>query len=77
MQVVAIQTHGGLEQLKLEEWPDPVPKSGKVVVDVRACGLNYLDVFVLRGMPGLPVHMPRIPGGDITGTCLLYTSRCV
>jgi alcohol dehydrogenase len=68
MQVVAIQTHGGLEQLKLEEWPDPVPKSGEVVVDVRACGLNYLDVFVLRGMPGLPVHMPRIPGGDITGT---------
>jgi alcohol dehydrogenase len=37
------------------------------VVRVRACGLNYLDVFVRRGMPGLPVHMPRIPGGDIAG----------
>ncbi len=34
---------------------------------MKACGLNYLDVFVLQGMPGLPVAMPRIPGGDIAG----------
>jgi alcohol dehydrogenase len=37
------------------------------VVTVKACGLNYLDIFVLQGMPGLPVTMPRIPGGDISG----------
>jgi alcohol dehydrogenase len=37
------------------------------VVEVKACGLNYLDIFVLQGMPGLPVEMPRIPGGDIAG----------
>jgi alcohol dehydrogenase len=34
---------------------------------VQACGVNYLDVFVRRGMPGLPVEMPRITGGDIAG----------
>jgi alcohol dehydrogenase len=68
VRAIAIQAHGGLEQVKLRtDWPDPVPAAGEAVVDVKACGLNYLDVFVLRGMPGLPVEMPRIPGGDISG----------
>ena len=34
---------------------------------VRACGLNHLDIFVRRGMPGFPVPMPFISGGDIAG----------
>jgi len=68
VRAVAIEAHGGLEQVKLRtDWPDPTPAAGEAVVDVKACGLNYLDVFVLRGMPGLPVEMPRIPGGDISG----------
>jgi alcohol dehydrogenase len=68
VRAIAIQAHGGLEQVKLRtDWPDPMPAAGEAVVDVKACGLNYLDVFVLRGMPGLPVEMPRIPGGDISG----------
>jgi alcohol dehydrogenase len=68
MRAVAIEAHGELEQVKLRtDWPDPTPAAGEAVVDVKACGLNYLDVFVLRGMPGLPVEMPRIPGGDISG----------
>jgi len=68
MRAIAIEAHGGLEQVKLRtDWPDPTPAAGEAVVDVKACGLNYLDVFVLRGMPGLPVEMPRIPGGDISG----------
>ena len=67
MRAVAILAHGGLEQVKPVDWPEPTPGSGQVVVDVKACGLNYLDIFVRRGMPGLRVQMPRIPGGDISG----------
>lgn len=67
MRVVAIQAHGGLEQVRLDDWPEPVAAPGEAVVEVRACGLNYLDIFVRRGMPGLPVQMPRIPGGDVAG----------
>jgi alcohol dehydrogenase len=48
-------------------WPEPTAGGGEAVVEVKACGLNYLDIFVLHGMPGLPVEMPRIPGGDISG----------
>ena len=65
---IAIQAHGGLDQIKLHtDWPEPKAGPGQAVVDVKACGLNYLDIFVLHGMPGLPVEMPRIPGGDVSG----------
>ena len=68
MKAVAIDAHGGLEQVRLRtDWPEPPAGPGQAVVEVKACGLNYLDIFVLHGMPGLPVEMPRIPGGDISG----------
>jgi alcohol dehydrogenase len=68
MRAVVIEAHGDLDRVKLRtDWPEPVAGPGQAVVDVRACGLNYLDIFVLRGMPGLPVEMPRIPGGDLSG----------
>lgn len=68
MRAVVIQAHGGLDQIKLRtDWPEPKAGPGQAVVTVKACGLNYLDIFVRRGMPGLPVQMPRIPGGDISG----------
>jgi alcohol dehydrogenase len=67
MRAVVIHAHGGLDQLKIEDWPDPEPGPGEALIEVKACGLNYLDIFVRRGMPGLPVEMPRIPGGDISG----------
>ena len=68
MRAVAIDAHGGLEQVRLRtDWPEPTAGPGQAVVTVKACGLNYLDIFVLQGMPGLPVKMPRIPGGDISG----------
>jgi alcohol dehydrogenase len=67
MRVVAIQQHGGTEQLKLDQWPVPRAEAGQALVEIEACGLNYMDVFVLHGMPDLPTKMPRIPGGDIAG----------
>lgn len=67
MRVVAIQQHGGVEQMKLDQWPVPTPEPGQALVEVKACGLNYMDVFVLHGMPDLPTKMPRIPGGDVAG----------
>ena len=68
MRASVVKAHGGLDQIALVDWPEPKAGPGQAVVEVAACGLNYLDIFVLRGMPGLPVQMPRIPGGDISGT---------
>ncbi len=67
MKAMVIKAQGGLENLVYDDWPDPVPRPTDVIVRVRACGLNHLDIFVRRGMPGLPVPMPFISGGDIAG----------
>lgn len=67
MKAVVIHEHGGRDKLVYQDVPDPAPAAGEILVRVRAVGLNYLDIFVRRGMPGLPVELPRISGGDIAG----------
>ncbi len=67
MRAAVIHAHGGIEVLRIEDVPSPTVGPGQILVAVKACGLNYLDVFVRRGMPGLPVTFPRITGGDIAG----------
>ena len=67
MKAMVIKAQGGLENLAYDEWPDPVPRAKDVIVRVRACGLNHLDIFVRKGMPGFPVPMPFISGADIAG----------
>lgn len=67
MKAAVIEKQGGIENLVYRDWPDPVPRDGEVLVRVRGCGLNHLDIFVRRGMPGFPVPTPFISGGDIAG----------
>lgn len=68
MKAIVLREHGGFDALSLEPgWPDPVPADDEVVVKVRACALNYHDLFTLRGMPGIKVPMPIIMGLDIAG----------
>ncbi len=51
-----------------EERPTPIPNANQVLVRVRACGLNHLDTWVRRGVPGHTFPLPMIPGSDIAGT---------
>ena len=67
MRAVVIYEHGGRDKLVLDDVPDPTPARGEILLRVKAVGLNYLDVFVRRGMPGLPIDLPRISGGDVAG----------
>jgi alcohol dehydrogenase len=67
MKAAVIEKQGGAENIVWRDWPNPVPAADQVLVRVRACGLNHLDIFVRRGMPGMPVPMPFISGGDIAG----------
>ena len=68
MKAAVIEKQGGVENIVYRDWDDPAPGPGEVIVRVAACGLNHLDIFVRRGMPGFPVPMPFISGGDIAGT---------
>ena len=67
MKAAVIVQQGGVENIVYRDWEDPEPGENDVIVAVRACGLNHLDIFVRRGMPGFPVPMPFISGGDIAG----------
>lgn len=68
MRAVAFYEHGSPEVLEVVDWPDPQPARGQVTIKVEACGLNHLDIFVRRGMPGVDIELPHISGGDIAGT---------
>lgn len=67
MQAVVIREHGGPEVLRLEEMPAPTPRADQVRVAVRAVGLNHLDTWVRRGVPGHKFPLPMIPGCDFSG----------
>lgn len=51
----------------MEDRPRPVPRADEVLVEVRACALNHLDVWVRNGIPGMKLTMPHILGNDISG----------
>jgi alcohol dehydrogenase len=67
MKAVVIERQGSVDNLVHRDWPDPELRAGDVIVAVKAVGMNHLDIFVRRGMPGFPVKMPFISGGDISG----------
>ncbi|MBZ5540539.1 MAG: zinc-binding dehydrogenase [Acidobacteriia bacterium] len=67
MKAVVFQQHGGPEVLQYGDAPEPAPRAGEVLVRVRACALNHLDLWVRGGLPGVPIPLPHIPGSDIAG----------
>ena len=68
MRAMVIREHGGRDALRLEtDVPTPRAGAGQAVVQVHACALNHLDIFVRRGMPGKKTPLPFISGGDIAG----------
>src|SRR5687767_4756352 len=67
MKAVVMRETGGPGVLRLEDMPDPVPGPAEVLVRVRACALNHLDVWTRRGQAGRPVPLPHILGNDIAG----------
>ena len=68
MRAIVIREHGGRDRLQLEQAaPAPGAGVGQAIVRVHACGLNHLDIFVRRGMPGKHTPLPFTSGGDIAG----------
>jgi len=65
MKAVRIHQFGGPEVLTYEDVADPRPRKDEVLVRVRACALNHLDIWVRKGLPG--VKLPHILGSDIAG----------
>jgi NADPH:quinone reductase-like Zn-dependent oxidoreductase len=67
MKALAFHEHGGLDKLRYQDVPDPKIGDGDVLVRVKACALNHLDLFVREGIPGLKLPLPFWSGCDIAG----------
>jgi NADPH:quinone reductase-like Zn-dependent oxidoreductase len=67
MKAVVFNRHGGPEVLEYTDAPDPTIKANEVLVEVKACALNHLDVWVRGGLPGIEIPLPHILGNDIAG----------
>jgi len=65
MKTVRIHEFGGPEVLRYEDVPDPKPRKDQVLVRVKACAMNHLDLWVRKGLPG--VNLPHILGSDVAG----------
>lgn len=65
MRAIRIHAHGGLEQLRIDELEPPRPAAHQVLIEVEAAALNQLDIWVRKGIPGVP--LPVIMGADAAG----------
>jgi len=65
MKAAVIHEFGGPEVLRYEDVPDPKPRKDQVLIRIKACAMNHLDLWVRKGLPG--VKLPHIPGSDVAG----------
>jgi NADPH:quinone reductase-like Zn-dependent oxidoreductase len=66
MRAAIFHEHGGPDVVRLETAPRPELRPGTVLVEVRAAGMNHLDLWVRRGLP-IEIEMPHIGGSDVAG----------
>jgi alcohol dehydrogenase len=68
MKAAVIYEHGPAGSIQIvNDFPDPVPEPGDVVIKVGASSLNYHDIFTRNSMPGIKITMPAIMGLDFAG----------
>jgi len=60
--------HGGAEKILYDDYRDPAPGPTEVVVRVRACALNHVDMLLLDGRFPPPEGLPHVNGCEVTGT---------
>jgi NADPH:quinone reductase-like Zn-dependent oxidoreductase len=72
MKAVIVHKYGGPEELKFEEFPDPVPAAGEVLVRVAATSINPFDIMRRSGAAkdAAPIKFPGVVGVDLSGTIL-------
>jgi NADPH:quinone reductase-like Zn-dependent oxidoreductase len=67
MKAFQLVAHGTPGKFELRDVPEPMPRAGEVIVDVRACGLNHLDLWLEEAGLPIPIQLPRTPGGEAAG----------
>ena len=68
MKAAFFKEHGGADKLLYDDYRDPVAEAGEVVVRVRACALNQVDMLLLDGRFPPPEGLPHVNGCEVAGT---------
>ena len=67
MKAVRIHEHGSVDVLRYEDAPEPRIQANEVLIEVKACALNHLDLWMREGVEGWPVDFPHVLGSDVSG----------
>jgi 2-desacetyl-2-hydroxyethyl bacteriochlorophyllide A dehydrogenase len=67
MKAVLFRAHGGPDKLSYEDLPTPTIGPEEVLVRVKACALNHLDIWIREGNPAYPMPLPHVLGSDVAG----------
>lgn len=67
MRAVLSKSPGGPETLVVEEVPDPTPKAGEVVIEVKAVGINFPDTLIIEDKYQFRPERPFAPGAEVAG----------
>jgi NADPH:quinone reductase-like Zn-dependent oxidoreductase len=67
MRAVRFHEHGGIDVLKYEDAPEPKIQAHEVLIRVKACALNHLDLWLRMGVRDWKLQLPHIVGSDISG----------
>lgn len=68
MKAAFFKEHGGAEKILYDDYRDPLAQAGEVVVRVRACALNQVDMLLLDGRFPPPEGLPHVNGCEVAGT---------
>ena len=72
MKAVLFHKHGGPEVLQYADFPTPEPKPGEALIRLHASALNFVDILVRKGWPGLKLELPHINGEDGAGEIVKF-----
>lgn len=67
MKAAFFKEYGGPEKLIYGDFPDPIIGRNEVLIRVKACSVNHLDIWVRQGVPAYKTHLPHISGADVSG----------
>ncbi|CAN5163249.1 quinone oxidoreductase [soil metagenome] len=65
MRAIVVSKNGGPEELQLTEVDNPKAGPGQVLVEARACGVNFVDIYLRAGV--YPTQLPYVPGNEGAG----------
>jgi NADPH:quinone reductase-like Zn-dependent oxidoreductase len=68
MRAIRVHESGGIDAMRLDEIPRPVPGAGEMLVAVKAAGVGPWDRLVREGHSGLGQKLPLTLGSDVSGT---------